>query len=109
MLNELQNIRKLLAAANPENIHAANLELEKLPAAADNLSKVLLSKHKLTRDDVESLKKLKAEISEVLFLSHSAMDYYKRFGEFLLASFAEYERTGQFRPLNIPARTIGQF
>ena len=33
MLNQLQNIRRLLAAPSPENIRTANSELAKLPAA----------------------------------------------------------------------------
>jgi hypothetical protein len=108
MLKKLQNIRKLLTAANPENIHAAVSELEKMAAAVANLSKTLSAKHEVTRADVDYLAELKAELSTVLMLSRAALDYYHRLGGFLLAAFAAYEHTGQFRPLDVPPRVIAQ-
>ena len=108
MLNELQNVRKLLTAANPENIHAACAELERLLAVVEDLSRVLLSKQEVTTADVDYLAELKTELSTILMLSRAALDYYKRFEGFLLAAFAAYEHTGQFRPLDVPPRVLAQ-
>jgi len=108
MLDELKNIRRLLTSPTPENVRIANAELRKLSPAVSEFARLLLARKEITNEDVQSVVGLRSEVSSILVLSATALDYFRRLSLLRVAGFGDYERTGALKPLETASRTIGQ-
>jgi hypothetical protein len=108
MLNELQDIRRLLSSPTPDNVRIANAELRKLPSAVSEFAALLLAKQEITKDDVRTVVRLRSEVATILLLLAAALDYFRRLSLLRVAGFGDYERTGELKPLETVCRTIGR-
>jgi hypothetical protein len=104
MLNELQNIRRLLTIPIPGNIRFANSELEKLAPSIYEICELLSVQQKATPAVLKSLGGLRSELSAIAALSQKATDYFNRLGLLRAAGFGAYERTGALRSLDTASR-----
>jgi hypothetical protein len=104
MLNELQDIRRLLTDPNPANISAAKAGLERLACALDELSRLAPCEPAAAPAAVHSLTSVRAELSAIATLSQNALDYFYRLGLLHAARFGAYERSGAFRTLDTASR-----